>query len=230
MRNGFWSIAMLVMLAFACDRPARADDAGHDQWRAEIASLVAEDQRSPPPADGIVFVGSSSIRMWTSLHDDFPWAPVINRGFGGSMLADSTFFADKIIVPYRPRLVVVYAGDNDIAGGHSADQVFDDFKSFTARIHRDLPKTVVAFISIKPTTSREKLWPEMRRANDLIRTWIASQQRVAYVDVATPMLDAQGRPRPDLLREDGLHMNAAGYAIWIAALRPVMRVNGFHPR
>jgi lysophospholipase L1-like esterase len=152
---------------------------------------------------------------------------VINRGFGGSAIADSTYYADRIVAPYQPRLIVMYAGDNDVAEGHSAQQVAADFKAFVARVRRDLPGVPVVYLSIKPSVARWSKWPTMRAANNLIRDWAATQRAVNFVDISAVMLDTQGRPRPELFREDGLHMKPAGYALWTAALRPVLAAYGF---
>jgi lysophospholipase L1-like esterase len=199
-------------------------------WQAEIDRLVANDAAHPPPRDAVLFVGSSSIRMWTTLAIDFPGVPVINRGFGGSTIADSTYFADRIIIPYRPRLIVVYAGDNDIAEGLSPRQVLDDFRAFVARVRGGLPDVAIAYISIKPSIARRALWPRMREANRLIDEWSRTQSRVSFVDVSTRMLDRHGRPRAALFRADGLHMTPAGYAIWVRALDPVLARHGFAGR
>ncbi|MDO1529510.1 SGNH/GDSL hydrolase family protein [Fulvimonas sp. R45] len=200
-------------------------------WKADIDAFVAHDRSDPPPQHGVLFIGSSSIRFWApTLARDFPGVPVIDRGFGGSAIADSTYYADRIVAPYHPRLIVMYAGDNDIAGGLSPRQVVDDFKAFVARVRRDQPGVPVAYISIKPSVARWALWPAMREANQGIRRWAATQRDVRYVDVASRMLDAHGRPRPELLRDDGLHMKPAGYAIWIAALKPVLAEYGFGTR
>ena len=214
---------LLSLLAFVAASAHAADD----PWTGEIDALIALDAGHPPPRDGVVFVGSSSIRLWTTLAHDFPGVPVVNRGFGGSMIADSTRHAAQLIVPYRPRLVVLYAGDNDIDSGHPPQQVLADFKAFVARVRRDLPTTAVAFVSIKPTIARASSWPAMRAANALVERWAAGQTDVVYVDVASAMLDENGKPRAALLRDDHLHMTLAGYAIWIDRLKPVLARFGF---
>jgi lysophospholipase L1-like esterase len=218
------TIALCLALVAACwvDGNATAREAKADAWRTEIDALTADDAAHPPPSNGVLFIGSSSIRLWTTLAQDFPGVPVTNRGFGGSMIADSTHYISRIVAPYRPKLIVLYAGDNDIDGGHSSQQVIDDFKAFVAQVHRSLPAAVVAFVSIKPSVARARLWPQMRAANEGIARWAATQDSVRYVDVATKMLDASGAPRPELLREDGLHLSPAGYAIWIAELKPLL--------
>ena len=216
----FALLAIPALVAAAVPPPA--------YWKADIDAFVAHDRSDPPPQHGVLFIGSSSIRFWApTLAQDFPGVPVIDRGFGGSAIADSTYYADRIVAPYHPRLIVMYAGDNDIAGGDTPRQVVDEFKAFVARVRRDLPGVPVAFISIKPSVARWSMWPAMREANQGIRRWAATQKDVRYVDTASKMLDAHGQPRPELLRDDGLHMTPAGYAIWIAALKPVLAGYGF---
>ena len=217
---------VLILLFFSAVALAQADRRA--QWQNEIDQLTASDATHPPPQHGVLFVGSSSIKNWTpTLASDFPHVPVIDRGFGGSQLADSTLFADRIIVPYHPKVIVLYAGDNDINEGRTAGQVIEDFQRFVARVRKDLPRTAIVYITIKPSTSRWKLWPQMRAANDGIAAWAKTQKDVRIVDVASPMLDPRGQPRPELLLDDGLHMRPAGYAIWIEALRPVLAAYGF---
>jgi len=199
-------------------------------WKHDIAAFVAHDKTNPPLQHGVLFIGSSSIRRWPTLQEDFPGVPVINRGFGGSTIADSTYYADKIVVPYHPRVIVMYAGDNDIAEGLTPTQVIDDFKAFVARVHRDLPETVIIYLPIKPTVARASMWPDMQTANAGIRDWAETRPKVRYVDTVNAMLDKDGQPRPELLVDDGLHMNPAGYAIWINTLRPVLAEYGFGSR
>src|SRR5450432_3397581 len=218
-----------VLLLFV-GSSANAQLRGPEQWQAEITNLVAGDAAHPPPQHAVLFVGSSSIRLWTTITTDFPGVPTINRGFGGSVIADSTYYADRIIVPYHPRLIVFYAGDNDIAEGRTPQQAIDDFKAFVARVRRDFPNVDIAYLSIKPSVARVAMWPQMRAANDGIAHWARTQKDVTFVDLKAKMLDAQGKPRSELLREDGLHMRPAGYAIWIDALRPVLAHYGFVAR
>jgi lysophospholipase L1-like esterase len=183
-------------------------------WEEDIRKFTASDAIQPPPKHGVLFIGSSSIRFWQTLASDFPHQQVINRGFGGSELRDSTWYADRIVVPYAPRLIVLYAGDNDLNSGRSAEQVRDDFVAFVQRVRGDLPDTHIAYLSIKPSPSRAQLMPAALRANALIRSAAASLPQVDYIDVYTPMLGADGKPRAELFGPDRLHMTAAGYALW----------------
>jgi lysophospholipase L1-like esterase len=189
-------------------------------WEQDMRDFAAKDAASPPPRDAVLFIGSSSIRMWDTIARDFPGAPVINRGFGGSEVRDSTWYADRIVTPYRPRRIVFYAGDNDLNSGRSPQQVAADVEAFIARVRRDLPEVPVVYLSIKPSPSRANLLPQIKQANMLIQRRIAGLHGVSYVDVFTPMLGPDGKPREELFREDMLHMKPNGYALWTKVLTP----------
>ncbi|HVI54050.1 MAG TPA: SGNH/GDSL hydrolase family protein [Luteibacter sp.] len=209
---------LLLLLVFSCGAVAKESD--HAKWNADIQAFEASDKSQPPPANAVLFIGSSSIRFWKTLGTDFPGYRVINRGFGGSDLDDATAFADRIVTPYRPAALVMYAGDNDLQGGDSPEQVRDDFAAFVGKVRQSQPDLPIAFIAIKPSVARAALLPNILRADQLIRAWAMTQKNVAFLDVVPAMLDAQGQPRPDLFIEDGLHMNAKGYALWVAQVTP----------
>jgi lysophospholipase L1-like esterase len=211
----FW---MLVLTAFGDARQAVGN-----KWEAEIKKFEDSDRQMPPPQGGIVFIGSSSIRLWQTLGADFPGTKVINRGFGGSEIADSTFYVDRIVVPYHPKMVVLYAGDNDLASGKAPEQVFAAYKKFVESVERELPTTKIAFISIKPSPARLALMPGMKDANGLIKAYIAADNRLIYIDVYEPMLGKDGVPRPELFGPDKLHMNIEGYKLWRLIIAPYLR-------
>ena len=199
--------------------PAIPAEVSNAEWEKDMQRFAAEDAATPPPKHAVLFVGSSSIRMWESLARDFPGVKVINRGFGGSEIRDSTWYAPRIVLPYQPETVVLYAGDNDLASGRTPRQLHDDFVAFAELVHRKLPKTRLIYISTKPSPSRAHLLEAQREANALIKAESARRGFV-YIDVLTPMLDAAGKPREDLFLADRLHMNAAGYALWRELLAP----------
>jgi hypothetical protein len=200
---------LLVSLLVVCA------SAAPEKWMEAINAFTAADATNPPPKGAIVFVGSSSIVKWTSLEKDFADQKVIKRGFGGSELADSVFYADRIVIPYQPRIVVLYAGDNDLNAGKTADAVFADYQAFVRKVHAALPQTRIVYIAVKPSPSRWKLREKFERTNALIAAACAQDpKRLRFVDVWHPMLDAKGEPRPELFVADRLHMNPAGYAIW----------------
>ena len=192
-------------------------------FEEEIDEFRRSDSVSFPKKGSILFVGSSSFRLWKTLETDFAKYSVINRGFGGSSLPDVIRYADQIIFPYEPKQVVIYCGENDIAGGASADDVFSRFKTLFTLIREKLPKTNITFVSMKPSPSRYKFFGEIRKGNNLIRDFLKSQKNTAYVDVFTPMLRKDGRPDESLFVEDMLHMNGKGYAIWVKALKPSLK-------
>jgi lysophospholipase L1-like esterase len=198
-------------------------NSGHTRFETEIKAFEVADKTNPPPTRAVLFVGSSSIRLWETLAQDFPRAKVINRGFGGSQIADSLAYADRIILPYRPKTVVLYAGDNEIAAGKSPEEVFADFKALARTIHRKLPRTRVRFISIKPSPSRWRLADKIKAANQLIAEFCGQDKRLAYIDVFSPMLGTDGRPRPELFVKDKLHLNAQGYELWARIVAPHLK-------
>lgn len=214
LRRSFLLVAVLLgSLAFAAP----------EKWAPEIDKFTQADAVTPPPRDAVVFVGASSIRRWTTLAADFPGVPVVNRGFGGSELTDSVFFADRIVLPYAPRLVVIYAGENDLQAGKNPESVLGDFQKISAKIHAALPNTKIVFLAIKESPSRAKIRENVLRANALIAAECAKDPRRIFVDVATPMLDAAGKTRPELFVEDQLHLKPAGYAIWTKVLTPHLK-------
>jgi lysophospholipase L1-like esterase len=202
---------------------ATAAVAAPEKWKEAIDKFTQADAVTPPPHDAVLFIGSSSIVKWTSLAKDFPDVKVINRGFGGSELADSVAYLDRIAIPYHPRVVVVYAGDNDLNAGKSPEAVASNFAAFCAKIHAALPQTRIVFIGIKPSPSRWKIHEKMEQANALIAAQCAQDKRRVFVDVWKPMLDAKGEPRPELFQPDMLHMKPEGYAIWTPLVAPTLK-------
>ncbi|MEX2168583.1 MAG: SGNH/GDSL hydrolase family protein [Pirellulales bacterium] len=203
--------------------PSRAEADRFARWEAAMQEFEQQDVARPPSPGGIVFVGSSSIRLWNLnkwFHDLAP--PPVNRGFGGSQIADATHFADRLVLEHKPRTVVFYSGDNDIAAGRSPEQVADDFAQFCEVVHRTLPETRVVFISIKPSPSRWKLAKEAQTANDRIRDLCKGNERLVYVDVWAAMLGEDGQPRAELFEKDMLHLNAVGYELWTKLVRPTL--------
>ncbi|MEZ5344802.1 MAG: SGNH/GDSL hydrolase family protein [Pyrinomonadaceae bacterium] len=206
----FFVVFSFSTLVFAQDKPYDRQKT----WDAEINSLLEIDTKQRPPKNAVMFVGSSSLRMWKTLPADFPKLEFINRAFGGSEFEDLIYYAPRIVFPYRPRKIFVYEGDNDINSGKSAERVLEDFRIFANMVKEKLPNTKLYFISIKPSIARIKLWGEMEKANRLIADEIKTMKNAQYVDVASKMLDENGKPFPDIFITDNLHMNAKGYAIW----------------
>jgi len=192
---------------------------------SEMNAFLKEDQKRMPPAGAVLFMGSSSIRLWDALAQDFPEIPVINRGFGGSLIQDNTLYIDRIAVPYKPKVIVLFAGTNDLAyGNKSPQQVLQEFKDFVAKAHASLPDTRLVYISINPTVARWKQEAEVLKANHLIEEWIFANNsqtlKLNFINSHEELLSADGQPQADLERADGLHLNPKGYKVWIAIVKP----------
>jgi lysophospholipase L1-like esterase len=226
LRASFAAAIMLLALAsrsFAADG-AKPDAPKAPPFDAEIRAFEAADAKSAPAPGGVLFIGSSSIKGWKNTADDFPGIPVINRGFGGSQIRHSTMYADRIVLPYKPKAIVFYAGDNDIAANRTPEQVLTDFKAFAEKVHATLPDTRIHFISIKPSIKRWKLVDKIKEANRLVKEFAdASGGKVGYIDIFTPMLGSDGQPRPELLVSDGLHMTRKGYELWRDIVTPALK-------
>ncbi|MDP1688049.1 SGNH/GDSL hydrolase family protein [Hydrogenophaga sp.] len=223
MKRRAWLLAAAVWLS----APVRAQTSApaEQRWKSELEAFAAADRKQMPPAGGVLFVGSSSIRMWSDLETSFPDQPlVIRRGFGGSRLSDSAELVHRLVLPYQPRLVVLYAGENDLSEGASPQEVLGHFVRFVQQVRVALPGTRVAYLSIKPSPSRLVKMAVMREANLLIQTHVLANENLDYIDVHTAMLDNDGRPRPELFVRDQLHLSAEGYGLWrqivSAHLRP----------
>jgi lysophospholipase L1-like esterase len=206
-------------------------------WEPAIRDFEEQDKVHPPKPGCIVFAGSSSFRFWDTLVSDMKPLDVVNRGFGGSEFSDLDQYANRIVIAYRPRAVVVYEGDNDLAAGSSKtpEMVAGDFRKFVQTVHAALPDTWIYILAIKPSKLRWNEWPRMKAANKLMQEYAATQQRVQYIDIATSMFDANGNLPGDLFKSDGLHPTAKLYAMWTAIIKPILLqrfgppINAFRP-
>jgi len=189
--------------------------AGPERWEGEMARFRAADARSPSAPGGILFVGSSSIRLWDTVAS-FPARSIVNRGFGGAILPDVLAHFDTVVTPHRPGRIVFYCGDNDLAKGRTPEQVAADFRNFVGRVHEVAPEARIAYLGIKPSGKRWAIWPTAQRANAAVRAVCAADPRLTYLDTAPSLLGEDGRPIPALFKEDRLHLAPAGYARWNA--------------
>ena len=213
----FAGLAFSLTTTFAEIPPQRA------VWEPEIHAFEMHDQTNPPPQNAVLFVGSSTIRKWTTLAKDFPGIQVINRGFGGSEIDDSTAYASRIIVPYHPRIIVFYAGDNDLADTkmkRSPDQVVAEYTNFVSVVHSQLPDTKIVFISIKPCIARWKLKDEVIEVNKQIAAM--KEPYLEFANIYPLMLGPDGKPEKDFLLADGLHPSQKAYKIWAKVIRPYL--------
>jgi lysophospholipase L1-like esterase len=193
-------------------------------WEASIRTFEAQDRRQPPPRGVIVFAGSSSFTLWSSMEQDLAPLPVLNRGFGGARMGDVVHYADRIILPYRPQAVVLFAGTNDIAWPKPASpqQVYDGYRAFVHCIHSRLPEIPIYYIAITPAPSRRRYWPIVQEANRLIREHAQSDPRLRFIDLTNHLLGLDGKPDQSLYRFDGLHPNQKGYVKWAAVIQPLL--------
>ena len=180
------------------------------KWDKSIAAIEAQLKAAPPKPDAVFFAGSSTIVYW-DVKKSFPDKDYIKVGFGGSRIADSTHFAARILAPHTPGTVVFYAGDNDISGGITADQVAADFKDFCAAIHKAAPKCRVLFIAVKPSIARWKQYDTQTKANGLVKSFCGADARLGFIDVVPLLLGPDGKPVAEYLQKDGLHLSPAGY-------------------
>ena len=190
-------------------------------FEKDIQAFEAQDKEHPPRPGQVVFVGSSSIRFW-DLKKSFPTIGAINRGFGGSQTSDAVYFAKRIVTPYKPRQVVFYSGDNDLNAGKSPEQVAQDVQAFVKTVREELPDVPIILIAIKPSPQRIKILEKQKIANQLIQNFAAAQKGVAFADVASAMLDEEGKPLADIFRDDRLHLNESGYKIWNGILEKLL--------
>jgi len=218
-------ITSLLLLALTLNLPTRVALAKPElstssKWGKSITKFEAADVANPPPRGGIEFIGSSTITRWTTLAQDFPGLPVFNRGYGGSQIKDTTFFAPRIIIPYAPRIIVFHAGDNDLAAGATPEKVIADLKELIELVHAKLPETEFCYISLKPSVKRERLRFEQQKVNEGAMELSKSNSRFHYIDQYHMVTDAKGNPRPELFSADDLHLSEAGYKLLAERVRP----------
>ena len=193
------------------------------RFEKEISAFEVADRKAFPPTGAIVCLGSSSMRMWhPTIKEDLSPLTVIPRGFGGSTMDEALHAADRIVVPYKPRAILLYEGDNDLASGIDPETVRDTFLALVQKVHASLPTVRIYVLSVKPSISRWKLWPKMQAANRLLAEACAKDAQLTFIDIGAAMLDAQGNPRKELYKKDNLHMMRAGYELWRDAVKPVL--------
>lgn len=218
-------LMMLAVAATYATTVAIAAQAPIDPNRFEknIQKFEAEDKANPPAKGGIVFIGASSFARWTNLAESFPDLKVVNRGFGGSELSEAVKYAPRVVVPHAPRIVVLYAGENDLNRGLTPAAIASDFEKFSQLIHASLPSTRIVVIGLKPSLLRWKLREGMQQTNAMIRTRCAADRQCTYVDPWPSMIGADGTPKAELFVEDGLHLTPEGYTVWTQMLRPHLK-------
>jgi len=213
--------ALSLAFLFSAPLPAQTYDR-EKLWEKEIAFFVEMDRRQTPPENAVLFVGSSSIRLWENLRESFPNKRIINRGFGGSRIEDVNHYFDRLVAQFQPKSIVLYAGENDVATGVAPETVRDQYRKFSALVHRRLPKTKIFYLCLKPSPRRWEHAQSFRQTNDLIRAEIHHDRQAQFVDAWTDMLGTDGTPRQDIFAADRLHLNEKGYAIWTTLLKKML--------
>jgi lysophospholipase L1-like esterase len=202
--------------------PLIAADGGN-KFQKEWDAYLAKDKTNPPPSEAILCIGSSSMRMWSSLKTDLAPLPVFNRAFGGAVTKDTVEAVPLIVTPYKPKVIMYYCGDNDLGSAKSSPNVpVEGFQNFVAAVRKELPSVRFVYLSIKPSPKRTESWPNAQKANAMIKDWCAKDPLMTFIDVGTVLLDDQGTPVAELYQEDKLHMLPAGYARWTTVVKPVL--------
>ena len=223
-------LASTAIILLAAISPALAQEGGrpyadtrdYAKWEKEVAAYEEADRKSPPPKGAILFIGSSTIRLWKTLGEDYPDLKVINRGFGGTEIVDSTHFADRLIFPHEPKQVFLRAGGNDIHNGRTPRQAAHDFAEFVSVVHKRLPKTEILYISVSPAPSRWGETDKYRELNRLIREMALEMPRVGFVDTFDMVLWPDGGARHELFVKDRLHFSPEGYSLLRERVRPFL--------
>ncbi|UZR98062.1 GDSL-type esterase/lipase family protein [Chondrinema litorale] len=198
-------------------------------WEDAIRQFEVEDKSTNYPKDAVLFVGSSSIRFWNTLKEDMAPIPVIKRGFGGAKLNDVIHFADRIIFPYQPKKIVLFAGTNDLSGrpnDKTPEQILADFVKLIDKIHRELPKTEIYYLPITPTNSRWEIWPQAKKANQLIQTYAQKYAFIHFIETSNYFINKQGKLIDNYLWFDGIHLNTKGYQLWTKLIKEKIQFQG----
>ena len=208
-------LSVACVLVAPCRSTFGAEKTQHnfDKWEKDIAAYEKADASNPPPKGAILFIGSSTVRMWKTLAQDFSQHTVINRGFGGSQIVDATHFAPRIIFPYAPKAIYLRSGGNDLWAGKSAEEVFGDFTNFVATVHAKLPASDIIYISLCPCNSRWKQAEVTKTLNGLVADFIKGKEHLRYIEIYDMAQGADGKPRSELFLKDQLHFNADGYKL-----------------
>ena len=215
----FWILLLTACCAVAQDAPRREvqwvrpgyyKEITPDRWKSRVEQMLAQDAANPPAKEGILFAGSATIAGWDLKHY-FPEYRTINRGIGGSMISETTYYADQLIVPARPSTIVFYSGDNDTGYGMPTEMIADNFRAFVAKIHAALPDTQMVVLSIRPSIARQAVWDAVCAANDRLKAIAAADKQLQFVDLNPLLLGSDGKPRSELLRSDRHHLNQQGF-------------------
>lgn len=200
-----------------------------DAWEKAIQKFESHDLLHPPVKDSILFIGSSSFTFWSTLEQDMAPLPVINRGFGGSHMRDMLRYIDRIVLPYKPRAIAMFAGTNDIVDENPdlAEQIYHGYQEFVTRVRKVLPEVLIYFVAITPTPTRWKYWPIAAEANRLVEKYTQNESQLGYIDFTEQLLSKDGKPDRSLYKFDGIHPNQKCYAIWTSSIKNRLKADIF---
>jgi len=216
-------LLIILVMAFCYQLSLGQEKSSPNKFEGEIKAFEETDKKSPPPEHAILFVGASGIKLWKTLEKDFPDHQVINRGFGGSQISDAIHFADRIVIPYKPKTILLQSGGNDINSGKSPEQVAEDFRIFVEKVRSKLPEVRILFMSLQPSPARWTQAEKQKQTNALIRKQIEAGKNMAYIEAYDAFLNADGKPREELFVADKLHHNEAGYKIRTQLVLPFLK-------
>lgn len=210
---------VLVSSVGLANAQAQAQD---HRFEKDIAAFEAADQKNPPAKGAILFVGDSTFTRWKAIREDLPEYTVINRGFGGSQMSDLLYFTDRIVIPYKPRLIIVQEGGNDLHSGRTPEQLLNDVKAFVEKVQRELPGVPIAIGGLAPNPARWNEVETRKRSDQLIKDYVATQKNVTFIDFFDAFLGPDGKPREDLFVEDRMHPSVLGYQLRVKIIRPIL--------
>lgn len=220
MKQNHWYCIVLLMISYLS--AVAQEKTGPERFESDIASYEEYDKAHPFPEGAVLFVGSSSVKMWKTMDDDLSQVTAVNRGFGGSQFSDLLYYLDRIVTSYKPSKIFIYEGDNDISSGKKIKDILNDAMKVRQQIASKLPEVPVYFIAAKPSVARWKLQKKYEQFNSLLAVYASETARTGFVNVWQPALDENGEVRTDIFLEDNLHMNEKGYAIWTKAIQPFL--------
>ena len=211
----------LLGLAFFVTAQVHGQDPSH-RFEANVLAYEKSDKTNPPPRNAILLVGDSQFYRWKTLHEDLPGYTIINRGIDSFQMSDLLFYADRLVMPYEPRMIVLHIGGNDTHAGRSPADVLKDFQSFVAKVRAKMPRVTIAFTSLTPGPGRWSEAPQRKETNQIIKDYVATQSGLLFIDLWDVMLKSDGRPRQDLWVADGVHPNHEGYLLRVKIMGPLL--------
>ena len=211
------TLMVLALVVHASQQPAR----GIRSYPI-IEQYFEQDKTNPPPQEAILFIGSSIFRQWADLREHMKPLPVFNRAFGGSRTWEVLHYMDKLVLPYRPKIIAYYCGSNDVNAGADAEEIYDTFRTFAERVSSELPDTQIFFVSINRAPQKRDRWDVVDEANSLIQEYAAQNSQLGYIDVNPVLFDSVGNPRTELYVSDLLHFHPPAYVEFTEVIRPVI--------